>query len=392
MSEGKEKTDPEKAPKKIRSKRSLRPLGGKKSKEKKAEAEKARSKSELAAVQARFEARRNAQVDDSAAMHKRWRMRIIRWSFLAALTVLLAMYKFGIGTAPPTPVPPLPQGEPAPVIGDKAVFGGELEVKQAFLAPLEGLAAGSAAARDTQRDFAQQVGLPIEIENSIGMRFRLIPPGTFTMGSPESQLGRGADEGEHVVVIKRPFYMGKYEVTREEYQRVMGENPADFKHVGLQAPVEKVTWRNCVAFTRELCELEGIPAGSYRLAFEREWEYACRAGTQTPYHCGTTREDLMPFADFNWNNDKSPAVVGQRRPNAWGLYDMHGNVWEWCADRFYAYDGSSVDQLSRNIRGGNWKLPHLDCRSASRYRLPPDSLGNICGFRIVRLIPKLQGE
>jgi formylglycine-generating enzyme required for sulfatase activity len=265
-------------------------------------------------------------------------------------------------------------------------------VAESYLAPLDGLATGSAAARDTQRDYAQRTRLPIEIENSIGMRFRLIPPGSFTMGSPESQHGRGADEQEHVSVIERPFYMGKYEVTQGEYEAVMGTNPSAFKKNGPRAPVEEVTWRNCVAFTRKLCELEGIPVGSYRLPFEREWEYACRAGTQTAFHCGDTREALLAFADFNWNNEHSTVEVGQRRANAWGLFNMHGNVWEWCADRFYAYDSSSVDQLNRNIRGGNWKLPYLDCRSASRYRLPPDSLGNICGFRIVRLIPKLPGE
>jgi formylglycine-generating enzyme required for sulfatase activity len=329
-------------------------------------------------------------VDASHAQARRWRLRVIRWSFLSALTVLLALYKFT--DHEPKQPPQRPLGDPVPVIGPDAVFLGGCEVANAYLPPLQGLAQGSAAARDTQHDYAVKNGLPIEIENMIGMRFRLIPPGSFIMGSPESQLGRSTDEPEHVKVIERPFYMGKYEVTQGQYLAIMGENPSAFKKVGPNAPVEEVTWRNCVAFTRALCERENLPAGSYRLAFEREWEYACRAGTQTAFHSGDTRESLMSVADFSWNNDASTVPVGLRAPNAWGLFDMHGNVWEWCADRFYAYDGSSVDALNRNIRGGNWKLPYLDCRSASRYRLPPDSLGNICGFRVVRLIPKLPAE
>jgi formylglycine-generating enzyme required for sulfatase activity len=392
MSEPAANSASDKAPKKLRSKRPMRPLAEKKKTEKDAAQKPAPSKSELAAVKARFRARRGAQVEETSVATRRWRFKVIRWSFMAALTVLLAFYKFGIGMSEPGPPHPPDLGDPAPIMGEKAVFGGVLEVRDAYLAPLKGLAGGSAAARETQRDYAEEQRLPIEIANGIGMRFRLIPPGSFTMGSPESQLGRAADELEHVKVIERPFYMGKYEVTQAEYQKVMGENPSFFKKNGPNAPVEEVTWRNCVAFTRALCELEGLATGTYRLAFEREWEYACRAGTQTLFHSGDTRESLMRFADFSWNNDAGTAQIGLRAPNAWGLFDMHGNVWEWCADRFYAYDGSSVDSLNRNIRGGNWKLPYLDCRSASRYRLPPDSLGNICGFRIVRLLPKLPGE
>jgi formylglycine-generating enzyme required for sulfatase activity len=380
----------EQAPKKLRSKRSMRPLGGKKKKA--TDSSPPPSSSELAAAKARFRARQGAHVEETHALNRRWRVRVIRWSFMAAITGLLALYRFGVGFGDPPPLPPPNLGDPAPVIGADAVFGAELEVKAAYLAPLNGLAIGSEAARETQRDYALDQRLPIEIANMIGMHFRLIPPGSFTMGSPASQVGRSSDEPEHVKVINRPFYMGSCEVTQGQYERVMGENPSFFKKNGPNAAVEEVTWRNCVAFARALCELEGLPVGTYRLAFEREWEYACRAGTQTAFCSGDTRESLLPFADFAWNNDGGTVQVGQRAPNAWGLFDMHGNVWEWCADRFYAYDGSSVDSLNRNIRGGNWRVPYLDCRSASRYRLPPDSLGNICGFRIVRLIPKLPGE
>jgi formylglycine-generating enzyme required for sulfatase activity len=159
--------------------------------------------------------------------------------------------------------------------------------------------------------------------------------------------------------------------------------------------VEEVTWHDCVAFAAKLCEKEGLRKGTYRLPHEREWEYACRAGTDAPYHCGAAdmtpiqlRDHLEGYADFRWNNGSGPRPVGSRLANAWGIHDMHGNVWEWCSNYFYFYGSNRRDSLQRSIRGGNWRTKATDSRSASRFRLPPDSLGNICGLRILRVIPR----
>jgi formylglycine-generating enzyme required for sulfatase activity len=281
-----------------------------------------------------------------------------------------------------------------------------VEVAGAPYASLVGLAAGSAAAQASQAQAVQRLGLPLEVKTrQTGIVLRLIPAGTFTMGSPTSEPGRDSDEGpQHQVTLTKPFYCGKFEVTQGQWQAVMGRNPSYLKNAGLDAPVEQVSWDDCQAFLKKLCQMEGVPEGTYRLLTEAEWEYACRAGTQTPFCYGNDLDASM--ANFNGNypygaGEKgvyrwTTVAVGSFRPNAWGLYDMHGNVWEWCRDwgpSSYA-SGSQTDPLGplsgtgRVHRGGNWDYGAWDCRSANRRGSTPVlSRGNLLGFRLARTTP-----
>ncbi|MBT3377263.1 MAG: formylglycine-generating enzyme family protein [Lentisphaerae bacterium] len=283
----------------------------------------------------------------------------------------------------------LPFGDPAPLVwGGASPVAGVAEYSEARLSLLRGLADGSAAARETQVMTSRQHRLPIEIENGIAMRFRLIPAGTFSMGSPETERGRWEGEKQHVASVSRPFYLGTHEVTQAQWMSVMPTNPSRFD--GDNRPVEEVDWYDCQRFVIALCEKEGVDVGTYRLPTEIEWEYACRAGTTTAYHFGSQMKGLGAFADYAGNNDRETREVGRRRPNAYGLYDMHGNVWEWCQDLFKAYPGGPALDPSRRdwrmLRGGNWHEPASTCRSANRCRLPPLSKGNVLGFRVLRRI------
>jgi formylglycine-generating enzyme required for sulfatase activity len=264
-------------------------------------------------------------------------------------------------------------------------------VPDARLPGTDGLAEGSAGMVATQLAYSRDSRLPVEVANSIGMRFRLVPPGTAIIGSPEPEWGRGDIEVPHVVVFTEPVYMGKFEVTQAEYLEVMGENPSGF--IGGNRPVEEVTWYDAQRFLVELAKREGIPDKVYRLPDEAEWEYACRAGTQTAFCFGDSPDRLGEYADTALNNFKSTAPVGRRLPNALGLFDMHGNVWEWCRDLFRPYPGGPAvgeEYLEwRSLRGGHWRAPADSCRSANRCRLAPTSHGNVLGFRVLRRIPEL---
>ena len=244
-----------------------------------------------------------------------------------------------------------------------------------------------------------------EIENSIGMKLVYIPAGKFMMGSPTTEPGRLGDEGpQHEVEITKGFYCGKYAVTQAEYQTVMGTNPSWFaatgtgsaKVTGLDTsrfPVEWVSWHDAKEFCRKLSAKEGT---EYWLPTEAEWEYACRAGTTTAYHRGTTLS--AQDANFDKSKDKKnkdrPVVVGSYATNAWGLCDMHGNVWQWCEDRhrqdYYANSprrdpmGPGPESGSaRVIRGGCWSNSATDCRAAARLAFGPSTPNEGVGFRIV---------
>lgn len=232
------------------------------------------------------------------------------------------------------------------------------------------------------------------IKNSIGMKFSLIPSGTFMMGSPTSENGRDGGEVSHSVTISKDFYLGTYEVTQEQYLEIMKSNGSTFK--GPNLPAADMTWHDATQFCSKLTSREKKNGHEYRLPTEAEWEYACRAGTVTAYCSGDTEKQL---ADVAWYKGNSGAVnhpIGQKLPNAWGLYDMHGNVWEWCSDGFqdYPHDGETIDPVGalpksgfRVCRGGGaggaFASPPQECRSAHRQSRKPDDPGTILGFRAV---------
>ena len=191
------------------------------------------------------------------------------------------------------------------------------------------------------------------------MEFVLIPAGTFRMGSPDSDTEAYSDERPaHRVTISQPFYLGMYPVTQEQWEEVMGNNPSNFKDTPYH-PVESVSWDDVQAFLCKLNEQEG--RGDYRLPTEAQWEYACRAGTETPrYH-----PDVNTIAWYERNSNGHPQPVGQKLPNAWGLYDMLGNVGEWCHDggRIYTADAivnpMGAGRCSRRSSHPGWRLELL---------------------------------
>jgi formylglycine-generating enzyme required for sulfatase activity len=298
---------------------------------------------------------------------------------------------------------------------------------------------------------ARKAKLVDELTNGLKMRFRLIPAGTFIMGSPKSEKGRYKDEERHAVEISRPFYLGVHTVTVGQFKEFVrstdhrteaekddlltwGYNSSKLKferrsrkappglprasynwlRVGWKQtdrhPVVNVSWNDAVAFCAWLSKQEGQ---TYRLPTEAEWEYACRAGTSTPFHCGDATIALKGYANVRdralkaklhadyskkwvfviWN-DGHPftAPVGSYKPNAWGLYDMHGNVWQWCSDRYqkdYHKDKKRDPQgpllgAYRVIRGGSFNNDVLkDCRAAARGAYTSAFRDINCGFRVV---------
>ena len=216
------------------------------------------------------------------------------------------------------------------------------------------------------------------------------------MGSPESVAQRHDDEGPQHYVNVPEFFMGKYVVTQAQWQAVMGNNPSEFK--GASRPVERVSWNDATAFCQKLSQITGK---KYSLPSESQWEYACRAGTTTPFYFGKTITSKLVNYDCDYTYADAPkgkyrketTNVGIFPPNAFGLYDMHGNVWEWCADEWHInYDGAPTDgsvwldgDKDRSpLRGGSWAYNRNYCRSAIRdlsYRR--DDHVNNAGFRVV---------
>ena len=249
--------------------------------------------------------------------------------------------------------------------------------------------------------FGQEV--TVELTNSIGMTLVMIPKGTFMMGSPESEEGRDEDEVQHEVTLSKDFYLGVTEVTQAQYQKVMGENPSYFRGDKVQGdssshPVEEVSWEDAVEFCERLSELpEEKKAGLvYRLPTEAEWEYACRAGSKTAFSFGDESGSLGDFAWFRDNSELKTQSVGEKKPNAWGLYDMHGNVWEWCSDWFGKYPGKAVSDPAgpekgsdRVLRGGSWHYEAAYFRSAYRHRDLPSFRDDDIGFRVALSSPEI---
>jgi formylglycine-generating enzyme len=270
--------------------------------------------------------------------------------------------------------------------------------------------------RKAQEAWARYLGRQVEeadeIAPGVKMEFVLVPPGTFLMGTPQEErdyvgktFGDGAadwakHEGQHEVTLTKPFWLGKYEVTQAQYEAVTGKNPSAFP--GVDLPVESVSWEEADAFARKLTDKASKL--TYRLPTEAEWEYACRGGhpASHPFGIGDGKSLTFAEANFNGNNpyggaDKGKYLekttpVGSYKPNALGLYDVHGNVWEWCSDWFGDYPaGKGTDPAGpdkgtfRAMRGGGWDWVAGSCRAASRARIEPGDRIKDVGFRLARV-------
>jgi formylglycine-generating enzyme required for sulfatase activity len=227
----------------------------------------------------------------------------------------------------------------------------------------------------------------ITFVNSLGMTFVLLPAGKFMMGSKDGEYD---EKPVHKVRISQPFYLGQYEVTQGQWQAVMGNNPSHFTG-DPTLPVEQVSWEDVQAFIRRLNTREGGTA--YRLPTEAEWEYAVRAGSTTAYSFGDDASRLEAYAWYGENAAGRTHPVGQRQPNAWGLYDMHGNVWEWVQDGYGPYDVDVVTDprgatahVYRVYRGGGWGTFPANCRSSDRNYDAPDARLTGLGFRLLRAV------
>ncbi len=254
--------------------------------------------------------------------------------------------------------------------------------------------------------------------NKLGMHFILIPAGKFVMGSPEDEQGRGWNETQHTVIISKSFYIQETEVTQGQWKALVEGNPSAFQECGDQCPVDTVSWNQCMQFISFLNKYERTK--KYRLPTEAEWEYACRAGSKTAFSGGPiTRKGCTPLdpildpiawycGNTGYKNPPEalrPHPVKTKKPNAWGIYDMHGNVQEWCLDfckwrNIWSFKGRTgvitstyknniVDPLSKEgdrrvFRGGGWYQPPKYCRSANRSYYKPVAKRNSLGFRIVR--------
>lgn len=235
--------------------------------------------------------------------------------------------------------------------------------------------------------------------NTIGMTFALIPAGSFTMGrNPNFEDGRSDELPAHPVRIGEPFYMQTTEVTQEQWMELMSANPSKFK--GRSNPVEQVSWDDIQVFLKALNDREGC-SGCYRLPTEAEWEYAYRAGSTGTYYWGDEADAIGQYAWYTQNSGEKTHPPGQLKPNAWGLYDMAGNVYEWVADCYHeSYAGApgngaawtggcykgSDGVMPRVLRGGCWNNIPNDCRAAYRLHYTPVIRLGLLGFRVVRVV------
>jgi len=248
--------------------------------------------------------------------------------------------------------------------------------------------------------------LELDLGDGVRMKSERIEPGKFLMGSPPSEAGRRDDELQHKVEITKPYCLGVYDVTQAQYRQVMGTKPSNFspkgdsrdKVAGLNTddfPVENVSWEDAMDFCRVVSLLPAVRDEGWvvDLPTEAEWEYACRAGTNSAFPYGNSLSSQQ--ANFNGNNPYGDAAKGQflERPtkvgsyaaNAWGLYDMHGNVLQWCKDWYdkdYQYRDKK-DTSNRVARGGSWLFDAQDSRAARRQSFDPATRGSPIGFRVV---------
>ena len=279
--------------------------------------------------------------------------------------------------ANPNPIPEPPaQGNLPAGVSLVTRIGKALVEKNPGIKPPDEKAPGQEKAAGSPRE---------KFTNSIGIEFASIPAGKFLMGSPETEKRREGGETQHEVTLTQGFRMGIHEVTQAQYEQVMGQNPSQFK--GATLPVETVRYNDALEFCQKLSDLPAEKAAGhqYRLPTEAEWEYCCRAGTSTPFHFGETLDGTQ--ATGGGKEKTSP--VGSYPANAWGLYDMHGNVWEWCQDWYAAYPKQSVTDprgpevgSSCVLRGGSWIDVAAFCRSANRGWFVPSGREFRFGFRL----------
>ena len=246
--------------------------------------------------------------------------------------------------------------------------------------------AGASAVSPDGRQAGEK--LAFELKAGVAVKFVWCPPGMFFMGSPEEEEGRESVERRHSVFITKGFWIGYAPVTQAQWMIIMGNNPSAFD-LGTDYPVESVSWNDCQEFVRRLNSgTHGL--GTFSLPTEAQWEYACRAGTEAPF----ATETLAEMAWFADNSDEKTHPVAAKKPNAWGIYDMHGNVCEWCQDVFLEdYPPEEMDpagppdkipgQHPHVLRGGAWCYPAEVCRSAARRSNSPDFAAQILGLRLV---------
>ncbi len=297
-------------------------------------------------------------------------------------------------------------------------------------------------AKEHQEAWAKHLGVPVDYTNTIGMKFRLIPPGEFIMGSTSAEVEEAltfisldkhwqeciqSEAPQHTVILTRPIYLGAHEVTQADYEKVLERNPSSYSATGVEKKrsemvvgmdtanhsVEGVKWNDAAEFCAKLSQLENfkpfyfstsetvtsLEGTGYRLPTEAEWEFACRAGTVTKYWIGNRDEDLTQTDWFGMNSGDRPHAVGQLKGNPFGLYDVHGNVWEWVQDwwepRYYSQfqdapafnpNGPSLTGSQRAIRGGLFSVDAHGCRSSFRLALPPKHARGYLGFRVSLMV------
>lgn len=232
----------------------------------------------------------------------------------------------------------------------------------------------------------------IYLAEEVPMHFVKVKNGSFIMGSDSTEQDRQGDEGpKHQVTISEEFMIGQFEVSQLQWETIMGNNPSLFYRFpnSQHYPVERVSWNEIQSF---IAKLNTLQLGKFRLPTEAEWEYACRAGTTTRYSFGDAPHylELNKYAWFNPGSEGKSHERGSKQPNPWGLYDMHGSVWEWCQDWYDKYEGDHLTDptgpsIGENkiIRGGSWFNEPEALRSANRHRQPPDSKHTNNGFRLV---------
>ena len=252
----------------------------------------------------------------------------------------------------------------------------------------------------------------VQADKTVKGTLVLIPAGPFSLGNTGSYEGEYDEKPPVTIIISKPFYISKYEITQQQYKAVMGNNPSEFK--GDDLPVEQVSWYDALNFCNALSQSEGLTpcytingtkvtsdfeANGYRLPTEAEWEYAAKAGTKTDFYSGKLTysgnspidPNLDKIAWYSANSSNATHPVGQKTPNAFGLYDMSGNVWEWCWDRYAEYPSKETKDYQgpeigtyRVYRGGGWRNLAWYCRSTNRDRNYLDDKNNSLGFRVVK--------